>query len=405
MPSERDVQAIASAWEPSSPAGQEAAGDWAVVRAGGKQVKLRPGDVATLARSRYMAAAAEGPSRTFEIDGVLMLSKDGEFAIGTPVVPGARIRVQLLEEVRGPKVTSLVKRRRKNSRRKRGSRQILQPVRVLDISWEGERPVENPAQDAMPIKPPVSATEPADDLFWVLDHLRKGSRSGQAEALRRIEATDWRPRPAWERMEIARAVEPLLADAGATTRWQVSRAMFAVLRGRAAGSDAPAVGQALSSYFLRRSRRFFTEVQLRRREGPDGADGLESFEARVVLRRSVAIGHGAEVTLPPLPSGSRIEFTVAGSGVSAGSPRATLRSGLPESVAAEAVVGFQNFAALGDEAWLDVVADGFRVERRFLDLRGRGVRDPSASPVQPLPRPRDASRNAGDELTSLVGAA
>ncbi len=52
---------------------------------------------------------------------------------GSPLVSGAKVVAELVEHTRGPKVISFKKRRRKNSRRKRGHRQDLSTVRIKSI--------------------------------------------------------------------------------------------------------------------------------------------------------------------------------------------------------------------------------------------------------------------------------
>ena len=53
--------------------------------------------------------------------------------LGAPFISGAKVVAELVEQTRGPKVISFKKRRRKNSRRKRGHRQDLSTVRITSI--------------------------------------------------------------------------------------------------------------------------------------------------------------------------------------------------------------------------------------------------------------------------------
>ena len=100
---------------------------FAVIKTGGKQYKVAANDTITV-----MALGGEpGDSVTF--DDVLMLASDGEPAIGTPFVAGARVECEIVEQARAPKTISFKKRRRKNSKRKRGHRQDLTLVRISGI--------------------------------------------------------------------------------------------------------------------------------------------------------------------------------------------------------------------------------------------------------------------------------
>jgi large subunit ribosomal protein L21 len=62
------------------------------------------------------------------------VSKDDVVTIGAPVVSGAKVVAELVKQSRGPKLIAFKKRRRKNSRRKKGHRQDLSVVRITEIS-------------------------------------------------------------------------------------------------------------------------------------------------------------------------------------------------------------------------------------------------------------------------------
>ena len=66
-----------------------------------------------------------------------MVGEGADVKVGTPLVEGASVQATVLEQARGPKIIMIKKRRRKNSRRKRGHRQDLTVVRVTDIQAAG----------------------------------------------------------------------------------------------------------------------------------------------------------------------------------------------------------------------------------------------------------------------------
>jgi len=100
---------------------------FAVLKTGGKQYRVRPGD--TLRVEKLDAAAGE----TVRFDEVLMLGGDAP-VIGNPHVPGAAVEAEVVDQVKADKVISFVKRRRKHgSQRRRGHRQKLTLVRITDI--------------------------------------------------------------------------------------------------------------------------------------------------------------------------------------------------------------------------------------------------------------------------------
>jgi len=101
---------------------------FAVVKTGGKQYKVASGDVIKVEK-----LAAEAGS-TVEIDDVLMVGDESGVKVGAPVVEGAKVACEVLEQTKGPKVISFVKRRRKNSRRTRGHRQPITVLKVTGIN-------------------------------------------------------------------------------------------------------------------------------------------------------------------------------------------------------------------------------------------------------------------------------
>ena len=100
---------------------------FAVIKTGGKQYRVAADEQITV-----MSLAGEaGEVVTFS--DVLMVEKDGAAQIGAPFVAGASVKGEIVEQSRGPKVISFKKRRRKNSKRKRGHRQDLTIVRITEV--------------------------------------------------------------------------------------------------------------------------------------------------------------------------------------------------------------------------------------------------------------------------------
>jgi len=125
---------------------------FAVVKTGGKQYRVAANDVITVEKLVAEAGA------TVSFDEVLMLGGD-EVKVGAPLVAGASVRAEVLEQVKGPKVVSFVKRRRKHSsQRKRGHRQSLTRVRIIDILAGGAKAAKAKAATPVEAEP---ALEPA----------------------------------------------------------------------------------------------------------------------------------------------------------------------------------------------------------------------------------------------------
>jgi large subunit ribosomal protein L21 len=106
---------------------------FAVIKTGGKQYRVAANDQITI--EKLIGSAGE----TVAFEHVLMLV-DGETAtVGAPFVAGASVAAEIVEQGRGDKVISFKKRRRQNSKRKRGHRQDLTIVRITDILTGGAK--------------------------------------------------------------------------------------------------------------------------------------------------------------------------------------------------------------------------------------------------------------------------
>lgn len=100
---------------------------YAVIKTGGKQYRVEANDKLEIERLEGEAGA------TLEFTEVLMVGSGASVKIGAPTVAGAKVTAELVEQSRGPKVIAFKKRRRKNSRRKKGHRQDLTTIRIKDI--------------------------------------------------------------------------------------------------------------------------------------------------------------------------------------------------------------------------------------------------------------------------------
>jgi large subunit ribosomal protein L21 len=127
---------------------------FAVIKTGGKQYRVVAEDVLRVDR-------LEGePGTVVEFGEVLVVGGDAP-AVGAPTVAGATVAGELLDHVRGPKVIAFKKRRRKNSRRRRGHRQEYSLVRITEILTEGQKPSPTPPpRPPRPVRPqPEGGTE------------------------------------------------------------------------------------------------------------------------------------------------------------------------------------------------------------------------------------------------------
>jgi len=113
---------------------------YAVIRTGGKQYKVAPQDVLQIEKIEGAAGDA------VQFPDVLMVAGNEEPRVGSPLVSGACVSAEVVEQGRGPKVIIFKKRRRQNYRRKRGHRQELTTVRILEILTDGQEPAKASAE-------------------------------------------------------------------------------------------------------------------------------------------------------------------------------------------------------------------------------------------------------------------
>ena len=116
---------------------------FAVIRTGGKQYRVAADDVITIDKVKGQ------PGEIVEFGDVLVLGGDN-VQEGTPTVSGACVAGEVVDQGRGPKVIAFKKRRRQNSRRKRGHRQEFTVVRVTEILTEGQKPTSRRGAEAKP---------------------------------------------------------------------------------------------------------------------------------------------------------------------------------------------------------------------------------------------------------------
>ncbi len=101
---------------------------FAVIKTGGKQYRVAAQDVITIQKLEAQ------PGETITFGEVLMVTRDGSTDVGAPTIAGASVSGEVVKQTRGDKVIAFKKRRRQNSRRKRGHRQDFTVVRITDIA-------------------------------------------------------------------------------------------------------------------------------------------------------------------------------------------------------------------------------------------------------------------------------
>ena len=124
---------------------------YAVIKTGGKQYRVANGDVIAVEK------LAGDPGSTVSLGPVLMVNDDKSSTVGTPVVEGAAVSAEVLEQTRGDKIIVFKKKRRKGYRRTLGHRQDLTVLRITDVTGKGKaapkaaaKAAAKPAAEAKP---------------------------------------------------------------------------------------------------------------------------------------------------------------------------------------------------------------------------------------------------------------
>jgi large subunit ribosomal protein L21 len=128
---------------------------FAVIKTGGKQYRVAAEDVIKVDRVKGERGDI------VEFGEVLLLGGDN-VQVGSPTVGGASVAAEVIDQTRGDKVIAFKKRRRQNSRRKRGHRQDFTLLRITEILTEGRRPSERPKAEPRPKRAAPSAEATAD---------------------------------------------------------------------------------------------------------------------------------------------------------------------------------------------------------------------------------------------------
>jgi large subunit ribosomal protein L21 len=124
---------------------------FAVIKTGGRQYRVVPDDVLEIGK------IAGDVGTIVQLGEVLVVGGDAP-VLGSPTVAGASVAAEVLDHKRGPKVIAFKKRRRKNSRRKRGYRDEITVLRITEILTDGNKPTVGPR----PKREKVEA-KPVDD--------------------------------------------------------------------------------------------------------------------------------------------------------------------------------------------------------------------------------------------------
>jgi large subunit ribosomal protein L21 len=165
---------------------------FAVFKTGGKQYRVTAEDVLKVDKVKGE------PGEIVEFDEVLVVGGE-PVTLGVPTVAGATVAAEVLDQSRGPKVIAFKKRRRKNSRRKRGHRQEFTLLRITEILTDGKEPSKTTrprSKQALAPRPEESVPEGSAAAESTNEKPQKASAK---KAQKPKSAVSARPRSRWRK--------------------------------------------------------------------------------------------------------------------------------------------------------------------------------------------------------------
>ena len=147
---------------------------FAVIKTGGRQYRVVPDDVLEIGK------IAGDVGTIVQLGEVLVLGGDTP-TLGAPTVAGATVAAEVLQHKRGPKVISFKKRRRKNSRRKRGYRDEITVLRITEILADNAKPSIGPRPKREKVMKPADDGDEAPKKAPVKKPVAKASAKAAAK--------------------------------------------------------------------------------------------------------------------------------------------------------------------------------------------------------------------------------
>lgn len=203
---------------------------FAVIKTGGKQFRVAANDEITIAK------LVGEPGDTVAFGEVLMLTDGEKSTVGAPFLSDITVAGEIVKQARGEKVIAFKKRRRQNSKRKRGFRSELTVVRITDILTGGRKPEMKKGAAAVAavsaasetVKPKAEKKAKAETKSEGLDASNLSLISGVGptieKKLRAAGITSWNDIAAWSEADVAKWDEELKLRGRATREEWVAQA-------------------------------------------------------------------------------------------------------------------------------------------------------------------------------------
>jgi len=111
--------------------------EYAVIQTGGKQYTVHPGDVLDVEK---LDVSLED---SIELDKVLLVAKDGDYKIGTPLVEGAKVVAEVVGHASAPKLKVFKFKNKTRYRRMQGHKQPRTQLKITEIVTEAKAPARS----------------------------------------------------------------------------------------------------------------------------------------------------------------------------------------------------------------------------------------------------------------------
>ena len=191
---------------------------FAVIKTGGKQYRVATNDEIVIEKLE----AEAGEEHTF--DEVLMLEDDGDMKVGAPVVDGAAVTGEVVEQRKGDKVLIFKKRQRSTYRRKKGHRQLETVIKITAILPDGVKAVKPKKKKEVEVKSTeakVIEAEPKEEAP-AKGETKKAAKAAETDARGRLSGPQGTKDDLKLIKGVGKVLEGKLNDAGIYHFWQVA---------------------------------------------------------------------------------------------------------------------------------------------------------------------------------------
>ena len=146
---------------------------YAVIKTGGKQYKVSKDDIISVEK------LSEDSGKKVKLNEVLVISDKGKPIIGNPLIKGASVEAEILEQTRSKKITVFKKKRRQNYRRKQGHKQLVTNLKILSINSTGTKSTKSKKTETEDTKKKTATTKKTVAKKKAEDKTKKTATKGK----------------------------------------------------------------------------------------------------------------------------------------------------------------------------------------------------------------------------------